>query len=85
MDATRVAAIIMSIILAGILFYYSPKIIGGLNVTSLPLTNIEENPQFIWSNRGLDLLVQAFIILATAAAISAQFRREERASGGYGE
>ena len=84
-DATKATAVIISIILVGILLYYSPRIIDSLRITSLPLTSIEENPQFLWSNRGLDLLIQAFIILAAAAAISAQFRREERVSGGEEE
>lgn len=78
MEAARALPIILSILLASALLAYSPRITESLKVYSLKLTSIDENPQFLWANRGLDLLIQAFVILAAAMAISAQLRKEER-------
>ncbi len=79
MEATKIVAVVLSVLLAAALLAYSPKIVKSIRSPNLKLTSLEENPQFLWVNRGLDLLIQAFIILAAALAISAQFRREERA------
>ena len=79
MEATRALAVVLSVLLASALLAYSPKITGSLRMSNLKLTSIDENPEFLWVNRGLDLSIQAFIILAAAMAISAQLRREERA------
>ena len=76
-ETARIIAAVLAILLAGSLLAFSPKIAESINAPSLKLVSFEENPQFLWINRGLDLLIQAFIILAAAAAISAQFRREE--------
>ena len=78
MEATRALAAILSVLLALALLAYSPKITESLKAPSLKLTSIDENPQFLWANRRLDLLIQAFMILAAAMAISAQLRKEER-------
>jgi len=77
MDATRVVAIVLILLMAGMLLAWSPKIIESIRAPGLKLVSIEEKPHFLWVNRGLDLLIQAFVILAAAVAISAQFRREE--------
>jgi len=38
---------------------------------------LEQKPYFVWSNRRLDVAVQAFLLFATAIAISALFRKEK--------
>jgi len=77
MDAARIAAIIIVIVAASILLSNLPGIVGSVNAPKLGLVSMEENPGFLWTDRGLDLLIQAFVILAAAVAISAQFRRDE--------
>jgi len=78
MEATRALAAILSVSLALALLAYSPKITENLKASSLELTSMDESPQFLWANRGLDLLIQAFVILAAAMGISAQLRKKER-------
>ncbi|RLE64380.1 MAG: hypothetical protein DRJ37_00030 [Thermoprotei archaeon] len=38
---------------------------------------LEQKPYFVWSNRWLDVVVQAFLLFTTAIAISALFRKEK--------
>ena len=78
MEAARALAAILSVSLALALLAYSPKITENLKAPSLELTSMDESPQFLWANRGLDLLIQAFVILAAAMGISAQLRKKER-------
>lgn len=81
MEAARALAAILSVSLALALLAYSPKITESLKAPSLELTSMDESPQFLWANRGLDLLIQAFVILAAAMGISAQLRKKERVRG----
>ncbi len=69
-------AVILTMILAVTLLAYSPRIVQSIKAPSLEPTSIEETPQFLWANRWLDLLIQAFILFAVIAAVSAQLRRE---------
>ena len=78
MEAARALAAILSVSLALALLAYSPKITESLKAPSLKLTSMDESPQFLWANRELDLLIQAFVILAAAMGISAQLRKKER-------
>lgn len=79
MEATRAIATILSILLVALLLLHSPKVIESLKAPSLGSIDIRENPQFLWVNRGLDLFIQAFLMLSATAGISALLRREERA------
>ncbi|MEM0328934.1 MAG: hypothetical protein QXU12_04640 [Nitrososphaerota archaeon] len=85
MEITRIAAAILAILLAATLLAYSPKIIQNIRAPSLEPTRIEENPQFLWANRWLDLLVQAFMLFAVIAAVSAQLRRDMGSRRAEGE
>jgi hypothetical protein len=78
MEATRVVAAILVIILAAVLLACSPRIIEGVRAPSLEPTRIDENPQFLWANRWLDLLIQAFILFAVIVAVSSQLGRDSR-------
>ncbi|MCF3653641.1 MAG: hypothetical protein L2C94_005730 [Aigarchaeota archaeon] len=78
MEATRIVAAILAVILAAALLAYSPRIIEDIRAPSLEPTRIEDNPQFLWANRWLDLLIQAFILFAVIVAISSQLRRDLR-------
>ncbi|MBS7621738.1 hypothetical protein KEJ32_06485 [Candidatus Bathyarchaeota archaeon] len=78
MEATRMTAVILTMILAVTLLAYSPRIVQSIKAPSLEPTSIEENPQFLWANRWLDLLIQAFILFAVIAAVSAQLRSDGR-------
>ncbi|RLG12305.1 MAG: hypothetical protein DRN64_00120 [Thaumarchaeota archaeon] len=74
---TQALSMILAVLLVAILLAYSPRIVGSVKAPGLKLTSFEEHPEFLWTYRWFDLLVQAFIILAVSAAISAQLRREE--------
>jgi hypothetical protein len=78
MEGTRITAAILVVILAAALLACSPRIIEGIRAPSLEPTRIEENPQFLWANRWLDLLIQAFILFAVIVAVSSQLRRYSR-------
>ncbi len=78
MEATRIVAVILAVILAAALLAYSPRIIEGIRAPSLEPTRIEDDPQFLWANRRLDLLIQAFILFAVIVAVSSQLRRDSR-------
>lgn len=74
MDKT-VSAILILILIAVILTF-------GLSLfTFSPPALIEKPPieKFLWSYRGMDMLIQAFLILAAAAAVSTLFRVEKGA------
>ncbi len=52
----------------------------GLTLFKIPLPSLIEKPpleKFLWSYRGLDILIQAFLILAAAASASVLFRIEK--------
>lgn len=76
MEAMRIAAVIIAMILAAALLACCPRIIEGIRAPSLELTSMDENPEFLWANRWLDLLIQAFILFAVIVAVSSQLRRD---------
>lgn len=76
MEATKIAAAMLVILLAATLLAYSPRIVQSIRAPSLEPTRLEENPQFLWANRWLDLLIQAFILFAAITAVSAQLRKD---------
>ncbi|MCL7386119.1 MAG: hypothetical protein LZ166_01135 [Thaumarchaeota archaeon] len=78
MEITKIVAVILALLLAAALLACSPRIIEGIRAPSLEPTRIEDNPQFLWANRWLDLLIQAFILFAVIIAVSSQLGRGSR-------
>ena len=74
----QILSIIFAVLLIAILLIHSPRIIEGVKAPLLGLMSFEEHPEFLWVNRWLDLLIQAFIILVVVASISAQLMKERR-------
>lgn len=74
----RILSIILAVFLVAVLLMYSPRVMEAVRAPQLGLTSLGEHPEFLWVNRWLDLLIQAFIILAVVASISVQLRKEER-------
>lgn len=74
----RILSLILAMLLVAVLLTYSPRVMEGVKAPQLGLTSLGEHPEFLWVNRWLDLLIQAFIILVVAASISVQLRKEGR-------
>lgn len=72
MEATKIVATILAILFAATVLACLPELIQNIRAPSLAPTRLEENPQFLWINRWLDLLIQAFILFAVITAVSAQ-------------
>ena len=73
----RILSIVLAFSLVVMFLMYSPVIVEGVKAPQLGITSIEEHPEFLWVNRWLDLLIQAFIILVVAASISVQLGKEK--------
>jgi hypothetical protein len=67
-------AIIMVILLAVVAFSFVSEII---HVTPFNLPSRPPLEKFLWTYRGLDVIVQGFIVFAAAAAVSTLFRVEK--------
>ncbi|MBS7657580.1 MAG: hypothetical protein QXL69_01755 [Candidatus Bathyarchaeia archaeon] len=68
-----ISAILILILIALLLTFCFP-------IFKIQLPSLIEKPpieKFLWSYRGLDILIQAFLILAAAASVSALFRVEK--------
>jgi magnesium-transporting ATPase (P-type) len=68
-----ISAILILMLIALILTF-------GLSLFKIPPPILIEKPpieKFLWSYRGIDMLIQAFLILAAAAAVSTLFRIEK--------
>jgi len=81
----KILSMILAVLLIAILLVHSPRIVEGVKAPLLGLTSFEEHPEFLWVNRWLDLLIQAFIILVVAASISIQLMREKHEERGVRE
>lgn len=81
----QILSMILAVLLIAILLVHSPRIVEGVKAPLLGLTSFEEHPEFLWVNRWLDLLIQAFIILVVAASISIQLMREKHEERGVRE
>ncbi len=63
-----------------ILFVFAALYLGlaGLRTVGAPLEwDFVKAPYFVWSYRLIDVVVQAFVIFATVAAVSAMLREEK--------
>jgi len=67
-------AIIMVILLSVVAFSFVSEII---HATPFSLPSRPPLEKFLWTYRGLDVIVQGFIVFAAAAAVSALFRVEK--------
>jgi len=67
-------AIITVILLAVVAFTFVSEILGA-TLFSLPSRPPLE--KFLWTYRGLDVIIQGFIVFAAAAAVAALFRVEK--------
>ena len=67
-------AIIMVILLSVVAFSFVSEII---HATPFSLPSRPPLEKFLWTYRGLDVIVQGFILFAAAAAVSALFRVEK--------
>jgi len=67
-------AIIMVILLSVVAFSFVSEIIRA---TPFSLPSRPPLEKFLWTYRGLDVIVQGFILFAAAAAVSALFRVEK--------
>jgi hypothetical protein len=72
-----IAGLVTFVIMAMLVIIFFPSVIS-LGVRG-PLANpFEQQPGFIWDYRGIDVLIQGFIVLAATVAIAAIFRQETR-------
>lgn len=67
-------ALISVVLLVVVLATFSNGLLG-LNLATLPLRPPLQ--EFLWTYRGLDVFVQAFIVFAAAAAVATLFRTEK--------
>jgi len=74
--ASTIVAALLCLALVAILLVCRPSVLKIEPLAERPLYPFEREPYFLWTYRGLDVLIQVFIILATASAISSQFREE---------
>ena len=67
-------AVIMVILFAVVAFSFVSEIIQA---TPFSLPSRPPLEKFLWTYRGLDVVIQGFIVFAAAAAVSALFRVEK--------
>ncbi|MEM2849087.1 MAG: hypothetical protein QXI36_02285 [Candidatus Bathyarchaeia archaeon] len=75
LEASAAFAVILLIV---VLAMFSTNLAGFLSIIEYvsPLT-FEKYPFFIWTYRGLDMLIQAFLLLATTLGVTAILREDE--------
>lgn len=76
------ATIILLLFVATVSF--SHGLLELRNLRKFGKVTFQEEPYFLWTYRGMDVLVQAFLIFAAATAVAALFR-EERGPGAVEE
>jgi len=67
-------AVIMVILLAVVAFSFVSEII---HATPFSLPSRPPLEKFLWTYRGLDVIIQGFIVFAAAAAVASLFRVEK--------
>jgi len=72
-----IAGLLAFVILAMLVIMYFPSVIG-LGIRGPVASSFEQQPGFIWDYRGIDVLVQGFIVLAATVSIAAIFRKETK-------
>ncbi|MDD1776444.1 MAG: hypothetical protein LUP94_03715 [Candidatus Methanomethylicus sp.] len=72
-----IAGLLGFVALALLVILFFPSVIG-LSVEIELARPFEQQPGFIWDYRGIDVLVQGFIVVAATVAIAAIFREGTR-------
>ena len=70
---------ILIIVILGFILSFS-NLLFGFTLPALPYRPDVE--KYFWTFRGIDILVQAFLILAASSAVAALFRREKEEDAG---
>ncbi|RLE76988.1 MAG: hypothetical protein DRJ44_03130 [Thermoprotei archaeon] len=76
MRAEEIVSVLLIVLLLAYILLINPDIFQIVLVGYSLDFKFEQKPYFVWSNRWLDVFVQAFMLFATATAISALFRKE---------